>query len=465
MRERLSAPSGDALFACAMKGRARERAVGREAYMLFANIDLLDENLDYRTHQWVGVKDGHIAYKGDTEPSAEEAATYGEVYDGCGKVLMPAFYNAHAHAPMTLLRGYAENLPLQAWLNDKVFPFEAKITPEDCYWGTLLACAEMARYGVVSFSDMYYHMQEGARAAIDAGLKMNVSDTLIAFGDVGLDDLPLRAQDDRLIHDLHKAAEGRIVVDCNIHAEYTSNPRAVADMAAYAKERGLRIQLHASETKLEHEECQQRHNGLTPVRYFESLGVLDVPVTMAHCVWVDDEDIDILAARGVFVAANPASNMKLGSGFAPIPRMLERGVKVCLGTDGMASNNNHDMMQDLYLLALVYKGSTGDPTVVSPKQALGTATRMGALSQGREDCGLVKEGMKADLCVLDVTGPSWAPMTDPLGNLVYAGHGSDVCLTMCDGQVVYRDGVWPLVDVERAKAEVVARTKRIMDEL
>ena len=125
--------------------------------MLFADIDLLDENLDFRSHCWVGVRDGRVAYVGDAAPAGEEAARYGEVYDGRGKLLCPAFYNAHAHAPMTLLRGYAENLPLQAWLNDMVFPFEAKITPEDCYWGTLLSCAEMARYGCVSFSDMYYH--------------------------------------------------------------------------------------------------------------------------------------------------------------------------------------------------------------------------------------------------------------------------------------------------------------------
>lgn len=433
--------------------------------MLFADIDLLDENLDYRTHQWVGVRDGRIAYLGDAAPAGEDAAAYGEAYDGRGKLLAPAFYNAHAHAPMTLLRGYAENLPLQAWLNDKVFPFEDRITPEDCYWGTLLACAEMARYGCVSFSDMYYHMEEGARAALDAGLKMNLSDSLLAFNGEGLDELPVDAQNRRLLRDLRGAGDGRIVVDCNIHAEYTSNPRAVCDLAAFAREQGMRVQVHVSETRSEHEECQQRHGGLTPVRYFDSLGLFDVPVTAAHCVWVDDDDIDVLAARGVFVAANPASNMKLGSGFAPVPKMLERGVKVCLGTDGMASNNNHDMMQDLYLLALLYKGSTHDPAVVTPKQALEAATRMGALSQGRDDCGYVAVGAKADLCVFDVSGPSWAPMTNPLVNVVYAGHGADVCLTMCDGRVVYRDGAYPTLDVERAKAEVNARTKRIVGEL
>ncbi len=433
--------------------------------MLFADIGLIDENFEFKPHQWVGVKDDRIVYRGCEEPTGAVAEGLGDVYDGQDKLLIPAFYNAHAHAPMTLLRGYAENLPLQSWLNDTVFPFEAKITPEDCYWGTLLACAEMARYGVVSFSDMYYHMQEGARAAIDAGLKMNLSDSLLAFNGEGLDDLPVKAQDERLIHEFQGAADGRIIVDCNIHAEYTSNPHAVADMAAFAKEHNLRLQVHISETKLEHEECKQRHNGLTPVRYFESLGVLDVPVTAAHCVWVEDDDIEVLAEKGVFVAANPASNMKLGSGFAPIPQMLERGVQVALGTDGMASNNNHDMMQDMYLLAMLYKGAEHDPVAVTPEQALCAATRAGALSQGRDDCGQIVVGAKADLCVLDTSGPSWAPMVNPLVNIVYAGHGSDVCLTMCDGRVIYDHGVWMTVDVEQARAEVSARTRRIMSEL
>lgn len=433
--------------------------------MLFANIDLLDENLNYCPCQWVGVADDRIVYKDTVAPQGEMALKLGEIYDGWGKLLIPALYNAHAHAPMTLLRGYAENLPLQSWLNDAVFPFEAKITAEDCYWATLLSCAEMARFGVVGFSDMYYHMEAGARAAMDAGLKMNLSDTLIAFGDVGLDDLPLRAQNNRLLRELQGAGHGRIAVDCNIHAEYTTNPRSVADMAAFAKEHNVRIQLHLSETRIEHEECKARHGGLTPLQYFDSLGVLDMPVTAAHCVWVDDDDIALLSEKGVYVAANPASNMKLGSGFAPVPRMLEQGVKVCLGTDGMASNNNHDMFQDLYLLALLYKGSTGDPAVVSPKQAFYAATRMGALSQGRDDCGYVGVGAKADLCVLDVTGPSWTPMTNPLVNLVYSGHGSDVCLTMCDGNVVYRDGTWPTLDIERAKVETETRTHRIINEL
>lgn len=431
--------------------------------MLFKNIDLLDENLDFRARQWVGVKDGRIDYIGGEAP--EDPAAYGEEYDGAGRLLLPAFYNAHAHAPMTLLRGFAENLPLQAWLNEKCWPFEAKMTAEDNYWGTLLACAEMARYGCVSFSDMYYHTDERVRAVDEAGLKMNVCESELFFEPKPFSEYAIAAKMEGYIKKYHGALGGRILVDYNIHAEYTSNEQTCRDVAAVAKEAGLRMHLHLSETKSEHEECKQRHGGMTPAAYFASIGVFDVPTVAAHCVWCDDDDLEIMKEHGVFAALNPASNMKLGSGFAPVTKMLARGVNVCLGTDGMASNNNHDMFQDLYLMALLSKGYLCDPTAVSPKQALSAATRGGALAQGREDCGLVKEGMKADLAVVDTTGPSWHPMTDPLMNVVYAGHGSDVVLTMCDGEVVYRDGVWPGIDLERVKAECTARTQRIVSEL
>ena len=172
-----------------------------------------------------------------------------------------------------------------------------------------------------------------------------------------------------------------------------------------------------------------------------------------------------MAAHGVTAVHNPASNMKLASGFAPVSKMIEAGVNVALGTDGMASNNNHDMFQDMYLTALLPKGNELDPTLITPKQAVFAATRAGALAQGREDCGLLKEGLRADVCVVDVSGPSWCPVNDMLTNVVYAGHGSDVVLTMCDGEVVYRDGVWPTIDIERVKAEVVERTQRIQSDL
>jgi 5-methylthioadenosine/S-adenosylhomocysteine deaminase len=431
--------------------------------MLFENISILDKDLDFKTGMYVGVVGDKISYVGDSLP--EDAENFGRRYDGAGKLLMPALYNAHTHAPMVLLRGYAENLPLDRWLNEKCWPFEAKITPEDNYWATLLACAEMSRYGVVGFSDMYYALPERAQATIEAGLKANLCEGLLAFEEKPYAEYPICGQNEQFVRDWHNAANGRIKVDYNIHAEYTSNPTTNRDIVEIVKDKGLRLHIHLSETAKEVEECRGRHDGMSPVQYFESLGAFDLPVTAAHCVAIDENDIEILRSHGVFIANNPVSNMKLGSGFAPIPDLLAEGMNVCLGSDGMASNNNHNLFSDMYVMGLIYKGYNLDPAVVDPKQILRAATVGGAASQGREDCGVLAPGYKADLCVLDITGPQWTPMTQPLYNIVFAGDGSDCVLTMCDGDVVYEDGDWPSLDIERIKDQVAQRTERIISEL
>jgi 5-methylthioadenosine/S-adenosylhomocysteine deaminase len=433
--------------------------------MLFANIALVDENFNVQPNCWVGTREGCIAYIGERPPRAEEAASFGEMYDGLGKLLMPALYNAHAHAPMTLLRGCAENLPLQRWLNEAVFPFEALMTEEDDFWGTLLACAEMARFGVVSYSDMYYHTPARARAVAKAHMKANLCEGLVAFEEKPYAEYPISGLMEQCVRDFHNTEDGRILIDYNIHSEYLSTEPVCRDILAIAKEKGLRLHIHLSETQREVEECKQRHGGMSPVQYFNNMRLFEVPVTAAHCVWLSEEDLDILQEHQVFVANNPSSNMKLGSGFAPIPEMYKRGIPVCLGSDGMASNNNHNLFRDMYLQAVIYKGATLDPTAVTPREALRSATRIGALSQGRTDCGLVKVGMKADLCVLDTTGPQWCPATDMIGNLVYAGQGSDVVLTMCDGDVIYEEGNWPYLDISRIKTECALRTARIREDL
>ena len=432
--------------------------------MLFEDISIIDENLDYREHMWVGVVDDKIDYIGDSAP--EDRERFGETYAGEGRLLMAALYNAHAHAPMTLLRGYAENLPLQAWLEQKCWPFEAKMNGEDNYWATLLSCAEMARYGTVSFSDMYYHTPERAKAVEEAGMKANLCTSPIAFE-------PKPIQEYTAVYEemvdgaenVHGSANGRIKFDMCIHAEYTNNDVTAKSVFDEAKKYNLPIHVHVAETVSETEGCRERHNGMTPIQWLDSLGALDMPLIAAHCTYVNDEDIKLMAEKGATAVHNPASNMKLASGFAPVADMIEAGVNVALGTDGMASNNNHDMFQDMYLMALLPKGNKLDPTLLTPKDIINAATRAGAIAQGREDCGLMKEGYKADICVLDITGPSWCPVNDMLTNVVYAGHGSDVVLTMCDGAIVYRDGAWPTIDVDEAKREVSERTARIQQEL
>ncbi|MDR1630263.1 MAG: amidohydrolase [Oscillospiraceae bacterium] len=428
--------------------------------MLFQNIAVLQSDFSVAQNLFVGVRGDKIAYIGAERP----AERFGEEYDGRGKLLMSGFFNTHSHAAMTLLRGYAENLPLAQWLSEKVFPFEARLDEQAVYWGSLLACAEMMRFGTVSFSDMYMFGDGMARAVLESGLKANICVSTVCFDGSSYFDLPSFHESVRLRERYHGAGEGRLLVDLCIHGEYTSTPKVVRELAGHAKEVCARIQLHLSETKTEHEECKARH-GRTPAGYFLENGVFDVPVTAAHCVWVEDEDIAILARQGVFAAANPASNMKLASGFAPVPKLLEKGVCVTIGTDGAASSNNLNMWKDLYLFSLIYKGYYQTPQLVSPAEALRCATVNGALAQGREGCGSVAVGNRADLIAVDLDVPNMQPQTDMASNLCYAESGADVCLSMVDGRVLWQNGEYRTMDIEKIKFEAEAATRNILKQL
>ena len=402
-----------------------------EPEMLFANIGILDDTLHYQANRFMGVRDGKIACICDTEPQEN----FGERYDGTGKLLMPGFYNAHSHSAMTLLRGYAEDLSLSDWLNKKVFPFEARLTDEDIYNGTLLAMAEMLRFGVVSTTDMYFGGEANSRAVLEAGAKMNLSLAVTCFDDRAAHELPQYQETLGMLDSFHNAGDGRLKLDLAIHAEYTSTPKVAAGMAELAARTGLRMHLHLSETR-------------------------------AHCVWLEGEDFSLLREKGVTVASCPVSNLKLASGFCPAPRLLQEGVSVALGTDGVASNNNLNLLEEVKLFATLFKATSADPTAISARQALWAATRAGALAQGREDCGLMRTGMRADLIVLDQRRrPYLHPCHDMVGNVVFAAQGSDVCLTMVDGRVLYRDGEYTTIDLERAIRNAETSARRIISEL
>ena len=422
-----------------------------EPEMLFANIGILDDTLHYQANRFVGVRDGKIACICDTEPQED----FGERYDGTGKLLMPGFYNAHSHSAMTLLRGYAEDLSLSDWLNKKVFPFEARLTDEDIYNGTLLAMAEMLRFGVVSTTDMYFGGEANSRAVLEAGAKMNLSLAVTCFDDRAAHELPQYQETLGMLDSFHNAGDGRLKLDLAIHAEYTSTPKVAAGMAELAARTGLRMHLHLSETRDEQEACKARHGGKTPARYFYDLGVFDAPTTAAHCVWLEGEDFSLLREKGVTVASCPVSNLKLASGFCPAPRLLQEGVSVALGTDGVASNNSHDLFEEIKLCALLQKGVSGDPCQMPAPDALACATVQGAFAQGREEeCGRLRTGMDADLILLDFDKPWLQPVHSVISSLCYTARGQDVCLTMVKGKILYENGAFHTIDVEKARREV-----------
>lgn len=440
--------------------------------MLFCDIDVINASGNHMPHAYVGVQDKVINYLGTSHPDtlrndeSGQTYSYDETFNGRGKLLMPGLYNAHSHVPMTLLRGIGENMPLDRWLNDAIFPFEALMTDEDVYYATLAGIGEMLRFGVVSCTDMYYHSEARARAIIESGAKCNLGHSVLDFDpDISYDQIPESVKNKELVAEFHGAANGRLLVDYNLHAEYTSTEKVARGLAQAAKEQGVRMQVHVCETASEVQGCKERHNGMTPVEYLAECGIFDVPTTAAHCVWLTEYDRSILAEKGVFVATCPASNAKLGSGIASVVAMREAGITVALGTDGVASNNNHNMFKDIYLLALMERAQKANPLGLSSSDLIQIATRNGALSQGRTDCGNIAVGNKADLIVLDIDTPWMRPVDDLVGALIYSAQGSDVVLTMVDGEVLYKNGEYLTIDVERVLSEVQASRKRILAQL
>lgn len=408
-------------------------------------ITMTGANDVYNNHS-IGIKDGRIAYMGPEVPEARE------VIDARGHIVMPGLVNAHAHTAMCVMRGYADDYTLQSWLYEKVFPVEARLTERAIVAGTVLGMAEMISTGTVSFSDMYFCEPAVAKAVRAAGMKANLCNAVIALGE------SYDFEKDRAVIETRElikeyGASGDIRADVAIHAEYTSSPVIWQKVSAWAKEYGLITHLHLSETKKEHGEACARH-GMSAASAFEKYGVFDTKTLAAHGVWLDENDLKILASHGVSVAHCPVSNLKLGSGIADISAMTRAGVNVCLGTDGACSNNSLDLFEEVKLSALLAKGTSFDPTAVTAYEALKLATVNGARAQGREDSGTLEVGMAADIIMIDTGKPHLFPIYDPISSVVYSATGSDVELTMVNGRVLYRDGKVHTIDVEKAMRDV-----------
>ncbi|MEA5060140.1 MAG: amidohydrolase [Candidatus Pelethousia sp.] len=410
----------------------------------------------------VGVRDGRIALVG---PLPEGALAKRRI-DCKGQILMPGLVNAHAHTPMCIMRGYADDYPLKTWLFEKVFPAEARLDERAVLAGARLGFAEQLCTGTTSVSDMYYHEPAIAAIALEAGMRVSLCNAVVALApDWSMEkDRGIR-ETFSMLRDYQGAGDGLVQVEASIHAEYTSAPSVWRLVAELARKHGLGIQLHLSETRAEHEEAKARNGGKTPAYALAEQGVFEGRVTAAHCVWLEEADRALLAEKGVSAVHCPVSNLKLGSGVADVAAMRRAGINVALGTDGCCSNNTHDLFEEIKLAALLAKGKAFDPTVLSAYEALKMATVNGAQAQGRPDIGQVAEGMQADLIVLDLDHPTTRPSYDPFGAVVYSATGRSVRLTMVQGRILFEGGIFTTINLEKAYAEAEQYAKlRVLGE-
>ena len=431
--------------------------------VLFRNAGILawkDEKFEYIPEGCLGVAGDTIDYIGAERPTRP----YDREKDMRGKLLIPGLVNAHCHAAMTLLRGIGSDLPLDRWLFNAVFPVEDRMRTEDFIAGNELAMLELLASGVTSFSDMYMEPRTMIELNDRVGMKVNLCRVVQAFDPAEPPEKSFRvAESLALFDEYHGCQNGRVHVDFSVHAEYTTNDavtRYYADQIRPHREKGARVHIHLSETRKEQQECIQRH-GMTPAAWFEKMGIFDLPTAAAHCVWCTHEDLDILKAHGVYPVHNPTSNMKLGSGFAPVPEMMERGLRVALGTDGAASNNNLNMFEEMHIAAIGMNGYLMDPELMPPSAILRMATVNGARLQGREDTGCLAVGKKADVVAVDMDKPHLYPAFEPMPMLVYSAQASDVAMTMVDGKILYEDGEYLTLDRDKVMFDAKQAVKRL----
>ncbi len=389
------------------------------------------------------------------------------VIDASNKALVPGFVNTHTHAAMTLFRGYADDLPLQTWLQDHIWPLEAKLTEEDVYWGTKLACLEMIRNGTTAFNDMYWHALASARAVDDMGIRAAISNVFIdvASESDGGDDEAVQKESRKLTGRLKKDYSDRITPALGPHAIYTVSEESLRWIAEFAREAradgcDLLIHIHVSETEQEVNDCIER-TGMRPVEYLDHIGFLGPNVIAAHCVWLDDHEIALLAMHDVKVAHNPVSNMKLAVGMAMrYPELRAAGVNISLGTDGCASNNNLDMLETAKFASLAQKAAANEPTMLPADESFAMITRNGAdaLRIG-SGAGSISEGSAADLLLIDLLLPEMTPFHNLNSNLVYSAHGGCVDTTICDGVVLMQNRVVP------GEAEILRRASEVTYDL
>ncbi len=405
-------------------------------------------------------QDRNLAVRALMEAKREAGGTqigYDE-YSGKNKLLLPTFANAHTHIPMVLMRNSADDMALEDWLFNHILPRESHLRKEDIYFASLLGMAEMISGGTGAAADMYFMSDETACAALQSGFRMNICADGKYTDETGwhTDLASLQA----FKKSFHGAGSGLLRTSMMVHSIYLYPRELYPEMVKVAAEADVAIHVHVSETRTEVQQCIEKY-GKTPPAALADFGIFDRPCMAAHGVHLTEEDMAILAAAKVSVAHNPSSNMKLASGIAPVEAMKKHKINVSLGTDGCASNNNTDMYQEMRLASFLAKGSSYNPQLLTAGEALTMATRNGYVGMGFKDCGYIKEGMAADLQIVDYDRPSMWPLGDPISALVYSAGADAVESVMIAGHFVKYKGELTTIDLEKVKAETAARANFI----
>lgn len=394
-------------------------------------------------------KANEIYYIGDGE-HAPEALTWEREIDAKGNLLMPGFKNAHTHTAMTFLRSFADDLPLQSWLYETVFPHEDQLTEDDIYWLDILGIMEYLTSGITSNFDMYFFPPKNAQASVDCGFRTVQTSGLNNFGG----SVELLEENYHIVNELSDLSSFIV----GFHAEYTTSLELMEGVAALAQKLKSPVFLHNAETALEVKECKERW-GKTPTQLTDSLGMYQYGGGGYHCVHMEDEDFEIFKNRGLTVVTNPASNLKLASGIAPIKRYLDEGISLAIGTDGPASNNCLDMFREMFLTTALAKVKEHDAACVPAEDVLFMATTAGARCMGLEDCDRLAVGKKADIIMIDLQQPNMQPENNTVKNIVYSGSKQNVALTMVDGRILYEAGRF---DIGFDPTEIYAKANAII---
>jgi 5-methylthioadenosine/S-adenosylhomocysteine deaminase len=406
----------------------------------------------------IAIAGGRILAVGERPPLERFAPD--ETIDGRELVALPALWNAHCHAAMTLVRGWAEDLPFERWLNERIWRAESALEAEDVYWGTALACCEMIRAGVAGFADHYFHMDQAARAVEESGLRALLAWCFFGrargeeVGGAGLDESAAFARR------WQGQAGGRIRTALGPHSPYMCPPDALRGAGEAARALGVPVHLHLAESDEQVRVSRESH-GRAPVAHLEACGVLEGPTLAAHCLALDDAERSLLAARGVHVARTPKTYLKLAMQDAPLGPLLDAGVRVALGSDGPASSSDLNLLEVLRLVGLLEKGRAGDAAAMPVDEILELACAAGARALGFASSGRIATGAAADLALLDTRGPHWCPRHDLAAGVVYTSHPADVRHLIVDGRVLLRDGALTTLDEDRIRAEVERRARRM----